>query len=251
MSKKRIVYLLILTTLTFSTGTAIATDLYWYLAASMTKPGKELVTSFNSEKHPFKVVLISGGSGLLLAKISSSRKGDLYTPAAMTYAQHLEKIGLVASVTPLLIQTPVFALSTTGKDKVNSWEDLMTPGVRIGLGNPKTMALGKSYEKIKKKMSPDLHTKIAANKVVDGLNVSQIVNYLKTNIIDAGISFDSTARANKLDYIVIPKTYNHQEIAPLIRLKSETNRTNSDLFIKFIAANMAIFKKHGFQPANR
>lgn len=251
MKRSLMICLLALGALVSCAASAHSTDLYWYLASSMTKPGKELVTRFNNENHPFHVVLISGGSGQLLAKISSSKKGDLYTPAAMTYVQHVERIGLLASAVPLLVQTPVFALSTAGEQKINSWEDLTSPGVRIGLGNPKTMALGRSYEEIKNKMEPSVNAKFTANNIVEALNVSQIINYLKTGIIDAGITFDSTARANNLHYIAIPKAYRHQEIAPLIRLKSEADRTNSDLFIEFIAANMAVFEKHGFQPASR
>ena len=63
--------------------------------------------------------------------------------------------------------------------KISVWDDLLNPGVRIGLGNSKTMALGRSYEKIKEKMGTKLTGKIDANKVVEGVNVSQIVNYLK------------------------------------------------------------------------
>ncbi len=212
----------------------------------MTKPGKELVKQFNDEKHPFQVVLISGGSGQLLAKISSSRKGDLYTPAAMSYVQHVEKIDLLGVVVPLLVQTPVFALSVKGKQKISVWNDLINPGVRIGLGNSKTMALGRSYEKIKEKMGTKLTGQIDTNKVVEGVNVSQIVNYLKQNIIDAGIAFDSTARANGLKYISIPVAYRHEETAPLIRLNSETSRAHSTLFTEFFFANMAVFEKYGF-----
>ncbi len=251
MNHCRITLFVVLLTLILTSAMASATDLYWYLAASMTKPGKEIVKLFNNEEHSFQVILISGGSGQLLAKISSSRKGDLYTPAAMSYVQHVEKIDLLGSVVPLIVQTPVFALSASGKQKISSWDDLTTPGIRIGLGNSKTMALGKSYERIKEKMGAKLAGEIAANKVVEGVNVSQIVNYLKTDIIDAGIAFDSTARSSNLNYIPVPAGYNHQETAPLIRLKSEGNKGNTTLFTEFILANMVIFEKYGFMAAGR
>ena len=100
-------------------------------------------------------------------------------------------------------------------------------------------------------MGTELSDNMNANKVVEGVNVSQIINYLKTGIIDAGIAFDSTARANKLQYISIPTAYRHQEIAPLIRLKCESNKINSNLFTGFIFDNMSIFEEHGFRPATR
>jgi len=247
----QITLFVVLLNLVLTSAIASATDLYWYLAASMIKPGKEIVKLFNNDGHPFQVILITAGSGQLLAKISSSRKGDLYTPAAMNYVQHVEKIDLLDSVVPLVVQTPVFALSASGKQKISSWDDLTTPGIRIGLGNSRTMALGKSYEKIKEKMGEQLTGQIAANKVVEGVNVGQIINYLKTDIIDAGIAFDTTAKASNLNYISIPAGYNHQETAPLIRLKSQGNSGNTTLFTEFILANIAIFEKYGFMAAGR
>ena len=249
MPKKLLSIWIALALLTAFSGPVKAADLYWYLAASMTKPGKEMVKKFNQGDHPFTVILITGGSGQLLSKIASAGKGDLYTPAAMAYVAKAEKLGLVKNHRPLIEQTPVFALSASGKQKIHTWSDLTGPGVRIGLGNPKTMALGRSYQQIQEKMGPELTAKIAGNKVVEGVNVSQIINYLKADIVDAGIAFDSTAKANNLAYIEIPAAYNHPEIAPLIRLKSEVNEENSNLFIGFILNHLDIFKKHGFRPA--
>lgn len=228
-----------------------AAEFYWYLGAAMTKPGQEIVERFNQDAPPFTVILITGGSGQLLSKIASAGKGDLYTPAALAYVAKAESLGLLKSYRPFIVQTPVFALSASGKQKIHNWSDLTGPGIRIGLGNPKTMALGRSYMQIQKKMGPDLTAKFTQNKVVEGVNVSQIINYLKTDIIDAGIAFDSTARANNLAFIEIPSAYNHQEIASLIRLKSEASEENSTLFINFILDHPDIFAKHGFRPVEQ
>lgn len=249
MPKKTSALWIVIAMITAFSVPARAADLYWYLAASMTKPGREIVKRFNQGHHPFTVILITGGSGQLLSKIISAGKGDLYTPAAMTYAAKAEKLGLLKSYRPLIAQTPVFALSAGGRQKIHSWSDLSKPGIRIGLGNPRTMALGKSYEQIKKKMGPQPRAGIARNKVVEVVNVSQIISYLKANIIDAGIAFDSTAKANHLTYIKIPAACNHTEIAPLIRLKSEKNTKSSNLFTTFINNHLNIFKKYGFRPA--
>jgi len=228
-----------------------AADLYWYLGAAMTKPGREMVETFNRGDHPFTVILITGGSGQLLSKIAAAGKGDLYAPAALSYVAKAEGLGLLKSHRPLIAQTPVFALSASGKQKIHNWSDLTGPGVRIGLGNPKTMALGRSYLQIQEKMGPELTARFTRNKVVETVNLSQLINYLKADIIDAGIAFDSTAGANNLGYIEIPAAYNHPEIAPLIRLTSEANEENTSLFINFIMGNLAIFEKHGFRSVEQ
>ncbi len=249
MAKKSSTLWLIIALITMFSVPARARDLYWYLAASMTRPGREIVKKFNVEHRPCTIILITGGSGQLLSKIMAAGRGDLYTPAAMTYAVKAKKLGLLKTYRPLIAQTPVFALSAGGGQKIHTWSDLSKPGVRIGLGNPKTMALGKSYQLIEEKMGPELRAKIAANKVAEAVNVSQIISYLKADIIDAGIAFDSTAKANNLAYIEIPAAYNHIEIAPLIRLRSEKSAKDSKQFTAFILNHLNIFKKYGFRPA--
>ncbi len=228
---------------------AAAIDLYWYLASALNKPGQEIVNVFNRGDHSFTVILISGGSGHLLSRLSTARKGDLYTPASTSYVSRVESLGLLKAQRPFMAQTPVFGLSVSGREKVKSWSDLTKSGIRIGLGNPKTMALGLAFQQIKERMEPEQATQILLNKVVEGMSVSQLINYLKADIVDAVIVFDSTAIANGLAYIEIPARYNHQEVAPLIRLTSETNEKNTSVFIDFIMANIAIFEKHGFNPA--
>ncbi len=49
-------------TLLFSSTSYAKETIYWYLAASMAKPGKEVVKIFNSSESSFEVQLITGGS---------------------------------------------------------------------------------------------------------------------------------------------------------------------------------------------
>jgi molybdate transport system substrate-binding protein len=249
MTKKLSIYTLVFLLL-LSPLPVSAAEVYWYLASSLTKPGKELVETFNRNDHKLRVILITGGSGQLLSKISSAKKGDLYTPAAMSYVARAKKLNLLKNNFPLITQTPVFALSANGMKKIHNWSELTKPGIRIGLGNPRTMALGRTFQQIQKKIGPESAARFSKNMVVEGVNLSQIINYLKAGIIDAGIAFESTARANNLRFINIPPDYNHLEQAPLIRLKYEKNTKNTDLFINFIMNNLAIFKNHGFRPVN-
>lgn len=247
---KTVIRSMFIATLLFATIStpACAAELYWYLAASMSKPGQELTKLFNASNAPFTVVLITGGSGQLLSKIIAAGKGDLYTPAALHYVEKVKKLKLLKNYRQLIVQTPVFALSAKGHQKINNWSDLVTPGIRLGLGNPATMALGRSFLQIQEKMDQKLVLDFKRNTVVETMNVSQIINYLKTDIIDAGIAFDSTAKANKLHYIEIPQKLNHVEIAPLITLTSETDNKNTIVFIDFILNHLDIFKKHNFKP---
>jgi len=200
------------------TSEGFAGEIYWYLAASMSKPGKEVVTRFNQTSDGTRVLLIIGGSGQLLSKIELARKGGIYSPASASFLEKAQAKGLVKQHRLLLYQTPVFGLSKSGQTRVQTFNDLQRPGIQLALGNPKTMALGASYLKIEKKMGSGLSGRIRLNSRLQAINISQIVNYLRADIVDAGLIFDSVARANQLEYVEIPAEYNFQNAAFLIRL---------------------------------
>lgn len=242
-------YLLILCAIFLSGNPAYGEEIFWYLASSMAKPGQELVEKYNVRDKDKSVILVTGGSGQLLSKISAAGKGDFYTPASSDYIARAETRGLVESHRLFLVQTPVFALSADGSRKIKKFSDLAGAGVRIGLGNPGTMALGRSYSLIRENLDPGLAEAIDRNKVVEAINVSQIMNYLQRGIIDAGISFDTTAKAHTLEYIDIPETASRPETVPFIRLKISTAKAASD-FEQFVFDNISIFTRYGFRTTD-
>jgi len=88
-----------------------AKEIYWYAAASATKPAQEIVEKFNFTSKETKVVLITGGSGELLNKILLSKVGDIYSPASFEFLKLAEdKLDYVYD--KLLIQTIVIGLSS-------------------------------------------------------------------------------------------------------------------------------------------
>lgn len=231
-------------------GSAMAAETYWYLAASISRPGREIVANYNQKSAHGRVLLIIGGSGQLLSKLGISRKGGLYTPASTGFLEKARKKGLVRHHTPLLYQTPVFALSTEGRTRIRSFEDLQKSGMRLGLGNPKTMALGASYLKIEKKMGSRIAGRIRKNARISGINILQIVNYLKTGVIDAGTVFESVAQAHQLDFVEIPRQYNIRNVSHLIRLSLPVeDEAAVSRFEKYILQQSGIFQHYGFRLA--
>lgn len=222
-------------------------DIYFYVASSMSKPANEVINNFNKVSKNFKVILLTGGSGQLLNKIVFSKKGDLYLPASKTFKDKAVKLGLVLESIDLLYQTPVFGLSENGKKKIKSFDDIVKKDVKIALGNPKTMALGKIFENIKLKLPKDIVLGIEKNCVVNAVNVAQIVNYLKTNTVDVGIIFDSVAKVHGFKYVTFPERATVKDVASVNLLKISSNIENAKIFLKYLLENKGIFKKYGFE----
>jgi molybdate transport system substrate-binding protein len=225
---------------------ANAEEIYFYVASSMTKPANILVNKFNSQSSSFKVVLITGGSGQLLNKILLSRRADIYVPASQFFLNKAKNKGIVLQVKDLLYQTPVFGIAKKAENKIKNFDDLTNKNLQIALGKKNTMALGKIFLEIEAKLPENLKNQIRKNMKVEAINISQIVNYLKTNVVDAGILFDSTARVNNLKYVKIPDKFNKKIKVSVALLNLSNDEKKSKLFFEFIFKNKDIFKKFGF-----
>ncbi|MEC9491159.1 molybdate ABC transporter substrate-binding protein [Flexistipes sp.] len=225
---------------------AYAEKIYWYLAASMTKPGKAIVKQYN-KTHEDEVVLILGGSGQILNKIILSKKGDIYTSANEKYYRKAASDNVVLNGEKLLVQTPVFGISKRAETRIASFEALLKPGIKIALGNPNTMAIGKTYQmKIKPKMPKHIAKKIKDNTIINPTNVSQTTNYVLSGTVDAGLMFDSGAKLNKLDYVEIPDEYNTGVTAYISLVKYSKNKELAKSFLEYVRSNSHIFEEYGY-----
>lgn len=225
-------------------------EVIWYVAASMTKPAQAMVDKFNAENQDMEIVLNVGGSGELLSKITASKVGDFYTPASTSFLVKAKDAGVVTKETPLLQQLPVFGLSKSGVNKIKTFTDAAKPGLKVALGNPETMASGKTWVEMEKKMPEDIVKGIRANTQVEALNINQVQNYITTDVVDVGLIFDSMAKNNKIPYVEIPMEYNIAETSHLVQLNTSKNsQEDLDKVQKFIYDNFSIFENAGYTPA--
>ena len=241
MGKQLIIKILLIFFLT--TNSLLAGEIYFYIGSAFIKPAKEIAKLYEKSHKNSNVLIISGGSKILLQKILLSKKGDIYLPGAELYKTLAEKKGIVLFSKDFIKQIPVFALSKRGEKKIFSFKDLCKKNIKIALGNENTMALGKIYVKIKEKFPDRISECIEKNCVIKGTNVAQIANYIKMNIVDAGVVFESVANLFKFKIINIPEKYNVVDKAPLILLKFSKNKS----FFNFIIKNKMIFEKYGYK----
>ena len=222
-------------------------EISWYIGAAFIKPADEIAKQFEEKYKNVKVVIISGGSQIIFQKIILSKKGDIFMPGAEYYGELAKKKGVVLYLKDFVIQSPVFGISSEARLKINNFKDLCKKNVKIALGNEKTMALGRIFVKILEKFPGKIRKCIIDNCVIKGTNVLQIANYVKMNIVDAGILFESVAKIFKFKIVKIPAKYNVIDKAPLIILKYSKDLKLAKKFFRFVIENKNIFKKYGFK----
>ncbi|MDY6821606.1 MAG: molybdate ABC transporter substrate-binding protein [Deferribacterota bacterium] len=239
--------LLFIVLISFLSLNLYAENIYWYLAASMTKPSEIIVDKYN-KTHKDKIILITGGSGQLLNKILLSKKGDLYTSANKKYFDKAINKDIIEYGEKFLMQIPVFGISKRAENKISKFNDLLKPNIRVAIGNPETMALGTIYEnKIKINMPKDMADKIDKNTIINPVNISQSVNYIQTMTVDAALIFSSVAKVNNIKYIEIPQKFNVNATAYTGVLKTSKNKKLAKSVFQYIKDNIHIYENFGFK----
>lgn len=221
-----------------------------YLAASMTKPAKVMADKFNAEHDDMEIVLNIGSSGELLSKMEMAQLGDFFIPASDSFLQQALEKDMITETRPFLRQWPVFCISKSGAEQIKNFDDLAKPGLKIAVGNPKTTALGQNWTIIETKLPAEQAQAIRANMTIEAAQANQIVQYINTDVVSAGLLFDSIAQANGFEYVEIPAAINVPETSHITVLKF-TKNTPEDLATvqQYIMENLDIFEKAGYSRA--
>lgn len=131
---------------------------------------------------------------------------------------------------------------------ISSFPDLKSPSVkRIAVGEPRTVPAGDYAAQVFEKLGL---AKELSPKLVPAENVRQVLTYVETGNVDAGVVYLTDALGSKKVSIAAkadPSTH-IPILYPVAVLKSTKNAEAAKAFESFLFAQPAsrIFRKHGF-----
>lgn len=230
-----------------------APTLQVFSGAGLMHPMDELCRAY-SKKTGVNVQLSYGGTGMLMGKLAAGQPCDVFIPGAAKYGDDAGRKGWVdsASVVAVVRHVPVLAVSTTGEAKVACLEDLARPGVRVGLGDAKACAIGRTADLILERNG--LADGAKSNVRIRTPTVNQLVVYLVMGQIDAAIVWEDMIRlpeaSGKLRAVPIPPEKNLVSVIAASRgTRSEHPEQAAD-FMRFLASSQAreTWLKWGFAP---
>ncbi len=228
---------------------ASAKQLHLLCGAGLRQPVDELTKDFK-EKTGITVDTEYSGSGKLMARLKATGIGDVYIPGSHFYVDKLKKEGEILSSHPVVLHTPVVAVWKKTKKTIEKFADLAAPGVRVGLGDPQAMALGRTAEDILR--SSGIGEKILPNVVVRGATVKQLALYVTRGDVDAGIvgRADAVQSRDSVRIIEIDKGWYKPEIITAAVLKTSRNPEDARKLAVFLSSPSAVkvFGKYGFLP---
>ncbi len=227
--------------------------------AGLMKPMNELVKMFEDKYH-VKIEVDYGGSGELFAKLEMGI-GDVFVPGSYYYIKIAQEKGLIipSTIVNITLHIPVIAVPAGNPAHIHSLRDLLKPGIRIAIGNPKACAIGRVTIKIFKKngLYSLFIEKLKRGEIVEAPTVNQLLLYVVTGQVDAAIIWEDLATwpqsKGKIEIIHIPANENIiKTIAAAVTIyaKRDGNLNIAEKFVKFISSSegLKIWEKWGFRP---
>lgn len=244
-----IAMVLVLSLLACSPSSQPKQSMVVYCGAGLNKAASEIGELFE-KRFAISIHYNFAGSHTLLSQMQIAKKGDVYIPGAAYYMDIALNKKLVGKPETIAFHIPVIAVPKGNPKQITSLEDLGGTNVRIGLGDPRAAAIGKTAEEIFKKNN--LEQSIDKNVVTRTATVNELVVYLSLRQVDAAVIWEDNALAaqSKVDIIRIPEDKNIVKTIPAAVLTLSKQKKNAGRFIDFLGSPKAkeIFKKHGFKP---
>lgn len=223
------------------------------VAASLTDSMLEIQKGFEGANPGVRVRFNFGSSGGLQQQIEQGAPVDLFISAAPEPLQRLAAKGLVdpAAVRPLVSNRVVLIRPASAEAVVGGWEDLRSGRVsRIALGNPAHVPAGQYGKAVLERL--DLWGAVEGRLVL-AEDVRQVLNFVESGEVQAGIVYSTDAAMSKKVVVVAPAPPNSHSpvIYPLAVLKGSRNQAHARAFADYLLSpqGMEVLVRHGFSPA--
>jgi molybdate transport system substrate-binding protein len=190
-----------------------------------------------------------GSSGSLQQQIEQGAPVDIFISAANKQMDALESKNLLLTGSRHTLVTNQLVLITPKSEKsINNFQDLTKPEItKIALGEPRSVPAGQYGEEVLK------YYKIldqVKSKIIYGKDVRQILTYIETGNVNAGLVYVTDAKTSQQVRIAAtaPQNSHAPIVYPIAILKDSKNPNAAQAFEQFLISNQSknVFKKYGF-----
>lgn len=218
-------------------------------AISLTNAMQEIKTLYQRSNPNVNITYNFGASGALQQQIEQGAPVDVFFSAASKQMDALQKKNLLIPETRRnLLNNRLVLITPTNAGGVKSFSDLTTSQVqRIAIGEPKSVPAGQYAQELLTNLKIFDSIK---SKLVYGNNVRQVLTYVETGNVDAGIVYITDAKESKSARVVATAQEDlHSPIVyPVAVLRDSKNADAAREFLEFLSASQArtVFEKYGF-----
>ncbi|MBF0338525.1 MAG: molybdate ABC transporter substrate-binding protein [Nitrospirae bacterium] len=220
-------------------------------AISLKDAFEEIRKLFQAGHKGVKVLYNFGASGSLARQIEEGAPADVFASAAQKDMDDIEIKGLVVPGTRLNFarNSVVLVVPTSGDVRIDSFAALKLAGIKkVAIGNPRTVPAGRYAKEVL-----DFYKTLPAvnNKLILAENARQVLDYVATGEVDAGVVYMTEALTRTKEVKVVstaPEQSHKPVIYPIAVVRGTKNEKLSVAFIQTVNSQTAqgILKKYGF-----
>ncbi len=189
-------------------------------------------------------------SGTLLANMQLTKTGDIMVPGSQYYLDIAIEKGLIdpnaVSIAGFMI--PVIAVQKGNPLNIQTIEDLTKPGLRVGVGEPDALAVGRLTEKMLKDLG--IYEDVMKNVVLTGGSATKLIVPLALGNLDVEINWRAVTQQfhEKVDTILIDPEKLKYSIAPIGMTTFTKKKELAQKYLDFIVSDKgrALFAQHGY-----
>ena len=222
-----------------------------FAGAGFRLPIEEAAREF-SEKEGLAVETTFAGSGCLLAQAELAGIGDVFLPGEVHYLDHGRERGLVGGPVSIAYLRPVIAVRAGNPHGIENLADLGRPGVRVGLGDPESVAVGIAAARwIDATLAPADRAALRANVRTLALNVNELGSQLTLGALDAAVVWDATVPLfDSLERVPGSESAPFRTLITGGVLSLSGQPEAAARFLRFLAGDRGaeIFRRHGYEP---
>lgn len=222
-------------------------ELMVYSGAGLMETMNILGAKFEKD-HEIAVKYNYAGSGHLLSQIEITQQGDVFIPGDLFTFREAEKKGFIEAGSERLItyHIPVIGVQKGNPANITCLEDLTKPGIKIALGDPEVVPIGRAAEKILSNAGIKDKVNIASRATEE----PQLVVWVAEGIVDAAIFWRSSLweLRDRIDIIEIPKEKNCIKTIPIGVLTFSKDKEDAHKFCDFVASmdGKKIWEENGY-----
>ncbi|WP_333327701.1 molybdate ABC transporter substrate-binding protein [Microcoleus sp. BROC3] len=232
-----------------SVDTPQRTSLNVSAAISLSKALGEIKAVYQSSNPNFTIIYNFGASGALEQQIQQGAPVDVFFSAATNPMDALQQSNLLINDTRRNLLTNRLVLITPKNGvALSDFKQLTDARIKkIAIGEPKSVPVGQYAQEMLTKLG--LWQQLQP-KLVLGNNVRQVLTFVESGNVDAGIVYatDATASDKVTVWLTAEENLHSPIVYPLAVIRNSRNPAAAKAFVDFLAGDRAkiVFQKYGF-----
>ena len=230
-------------------SSAKKTEIMISAAASLKNCIQDLSAMY-TEKNP-QVTITSnfGASGALQQQIEQGAPADVFFSAGIKQMNALKEKGMMLdSSVKNILENKVVLITPKSAAALDSFEALAGDSIKkIGVGEPKSVPVGQYTEQVFQNLG--LTDKVAS-KLILAKDVREVLSWVETGNVDAGVVYETDAKISKDVTIcaTAPEGSHKKVIYPIGVVKASKHAAEAQKFVDFLFSDTAkeVFARYGF-----